>query len=179
MLLTRSKKTLLRKISVLEDKTFSKKNRDQPSYAHKIFRYQEVSKTQKGSPKNVFGTVIPIFFDTKSWYPRYVWFLIPETFRNTKKVPSWNFPWKKVFDIFWWYPPIADHKKHALDRWPAVTLTWSQLVLVTVQFFSKRKLVNSLVQFCLFKNLRKSCELPVADLISSFVIHTYSLTTDG
>ena len=57
-----------------------------PSLFPNIFRYQNFSGTQKGSPTKFFGTVRQQIFYRKSWYaPSYPYFFsIPENFRKTE-----------------------------------------------------------------------------------------------
>ena len=59
----------LRNFSALWDKKLLTKNRDTPPspLIHKLFRYQKLCETKKGSPTKFFGTVRQQIFYRKSW----------------------------------------------------------------------------------------------------------------
>ena len=82
-----------------------------PSLVPNIFRYQNFSGTQKGSPKKFFGTVRQQIFYRKSWYaPSYPFFFDTRKLPENRRVRLQSFPFRscetKNFDKTKMPPPL-------------------------------------------------------------------------
>ena len=88
----------LRNFSALWDKKLLTKNRDTPPspLIHKLFRYQKLCETKKGSSTKFFGTVREQIFYRKSWYSPHR----HKVFRYPKLMKHWRVPMQK-YSALW------------------------------------------------------------------------------
>ena len=103
----------------------------------------------------------------------------PETSRQTTRNPSKNFCTvrKKLLtaigDSFRWC-----NKVFALDRWATLTTVFFQIVLVSINYTSKRKTFSCIVHFFLLQKLRRSRKLRVADFSVSCIALICGVSAD-
>ena len=88
------------------------------SLMQKAFRYQKLSKTQKGSRTKCFGTVRQNNCTKNRGTPISHSFLAPKTFRNTKRAPSRTFTGRQKFPTSFCDNPAMLHQifcTHQMD----------------------------------------------------------------
>ena len=80
--------------------------------------------------------------------------------------------WAKTFSSVLWYPPIVNW---SFRSWQVSSISFdlSQLVLIFVQKIARRKVVTSVAQCFLEKNLQKSRNFPDADLLGSCILQIF------
>ena len=117
----------LRNFSALWDKKLLTKNRDTPPspLIHKLFRYQKLCETKKGSSTKFFGTVREQIFYRKSWssphrHKRFRYQKFSES--QHRRVPLWNFSAlrQKKFNKKSWHNSL----KHKIFRYPKLVTHW-------------------------------------------------------